>query len=227
MESKARIVRKIPEIVPYDITRIIVGELDTNCYLLSNDEKSTLLIDPGADGCKIVSKIDELLLKPVAILLTHGHYDHIGAVNFLAEKFKIPIYAHHDEIEMLANPDMNFSSMFADNISVSAEPISQNILIELGFPESKIIDLPGHTKGGIGIIDRNIFISGDTVFANGGIGRTDLPYSNVKMLVQSIEKILKLPDNLILYPGHGGRSILRQEKQAFACFCALRLSEFR
>ena len=192
------------------ITRLIVGPLETNCYILANEENDALIIDPGDDGEKIVSKLDKS--RPSAILLTHGHYDHIGAVNFLADKLKIPIYAGQNEIEMLVDPDMNFSSMFAKPISVRAKPISQSILNKLGFHRLRIIELPGHTLGSIGVVGDDFIISGDTVFAGGGIGRTDLPHSDTRKLVESVNKILELPDDLILYPGHGGRSLLRREK---------------
>ncbi len=192
------------------ITRLIVGPLETNCYILANEENDALIIDPGDEGEKIVSKLDKS--KPSAILLTHGHYDHIGAVNFLADKLEIHIYAGQNEIEMLADPDKNFSSMFAKPISVRAKSISQSILNKLGFQKLRIIELPGHTRGSIGVVGDDFLISGDTVFAGGGIGRTDLPHSDTRKLVESVNKILELPDDLILYPGHGGRSLLRREK---------------
>ncbi len=195
------------------IQRLIVGELDTNCYLLSNDNGNGLVIDPGADGQDIIAEIEDNEFTPCAILLTHGHYDHIGGVNAIVENFNIPVYAHQKEIEMLFNPQKNMSAFFQQPVSIYAEPITGDILAEFGFDKLEIIHIPGHTEGSIGIIGDGFFISGDTVFSGGGIGITDIPAGNLEQLIRSIEVIIKLPDELTLYPGHGGRSTLGREKK--------------
>ncbi len=191
--------------------RIIVGDLKTNCYIVQGDDKSAIVIDPGADGEKIEDEILSLNLSPVAVILTHGHYDHIGAANFVAEIFNIPIFAGRNEIEMLENPEKNFSAFVGEPISVIAKPLKQSQLQKLNI-HLRLLELPGHTSGSIGLLHRKFLISGDVVFAGGGVGRTDIPGGNSKELAKSIEKILKLPDALILLPGHGGRSIIGKEK---------------
>jgi len=227
------------------IIRTIVGELDTNCYFIINEENFALLIDPADEGERLIEVIEEHSLKPVAIILTHGHYDHIGAANLLADAFEIDIYAHKDDIKMLADPKLNFSEYTGNPISVTAEPLTQDMFVrarhfrneqnftamlkvdELSksnerfcemprpyFP-LELLHLPGHTPGGIGLVGDDFLISGDTVFAGGGIGRTDLPGGAPQKLAESIEKVLQLPDSLILHAGHGGRSVLGREKPAW------------
>jgi len=191
--------------------RIIVGALETNCYLLWHEPQRALVIDPGADAAIIVNKIAAPELTPIAIVLTHGHYDHIAAAREIADKYGIPILAGECEIEMLAAPEQNFSAFMGNPIAIAAKPLTQDFLAQNGF-RLKILDLPGHTPGAIGLLGDEFLVSGDAVFAGGGIGRTDLPGGDAKMLAQSIEKIIALPDELILMPGHGGRSILGREK---------------
>lgn len=194
--------------------RIIVGPLETNCFILWSNADSALIIDPGADADRIVTAITELKIIPSATVLTHGHYDHIGAAKTISERYKISIYAHPLELDMLKNPELNFSAYSDNPISVFAEPLSQQLLDEIGIP-LKLLELPGHTPGGIGLFNDEVLISGDTVFAGGGVGRTDLPGADFNTLKDSIEKIIELPDELVLMPGHGGRSILGREKQSW------------
>ncbi len=194
------------------IIRTIVGALQTNCYILTNNDNRAIIIDPGAEPETIVEAIEKESVDIAAIILTHGHYDHIEAVPGLIARFKkIPVYASEDEIDLLANPMGNFSSYTGKPLSIEAESISQDIIDNLGF-NLKLIKLPGHTPGGIGLVGADFFISGDTVFAGGGIGRTDLPGGTPQKLAESIEKVLQLPDELILHAGHGGRSIIGREK---------------
>jgi len=194
------------------IKRIIVGALQTNCYILTNVDNRSIIIDPGAEPETIIETIEKESVDTAAIILTHGHYDHIEAVPELIAHFKIPVYASDDEIDLLANPMDNFSSYIGKPLSIEAEPISQDIIInDLGF-HLKLMKLPGHTPGGIGLVGETAFFSGDTVFAAGGFGRIDLPGGDSQKLAESIEKVLKLPDELILHAGHGGRSILGREK---------------
>ncbi len=191
--------------------RVIVGELETNCYIVSEGSGSALVVDPGADASRIAAEIERHELCPKAVILTHGHYDHIGAAPELAGRYNIPIYAHEDDIPMLADPEENFSLALGNPITLCAEPISAGVLASLGF-DLDILHLPGHTPGSIGFVGGGYFICGDTVFAGGAVGRTDFPHSSPEALAHSIRKILTLPDELILCPGHGGRSLLGREK---------------
>lgn len=194
-----------------NIERIVVGQLETNCYILHNNKRETVIIDPGGDSQNIIDKINKLMLNPLSIILTHGHYDHILAVPEIKNEYGIPIYAHRAENPMLENPNLNFSSITGTPISISAENIESSTLKSMF--DADLMHLPGHSPGSIGIVVNNYFISGDTVFAGGNIGRIDIPGGSSKQLSESIELILQLPDNLILLPGHGGRSIVGHEKK--------------
>ena len=196
----------------FKIFRVIVGELDTNCYLVANPAGQCLIIDPGAEAEKIISAIWDNALIPAAIILTHGHYDHIGAVEQIAKRFGLPVYAHPAEMEVLSDPHLNYSAYAGRPVSLSAEPIEEGNLPIAGFEGVEVLHLPGHTPGSIGLVGDIFLISGDTVFGGGGVGRTDLPGGDPNALAESIEKILALDDSLVLYPGHGGRSILGREK---------------
>ena len=194
------------------VHRIIVGELETNCYLLWDRRDSALIIDPGAEGEKIEDEIISLALEPAAVILTHGHYDHIGAANFIAEAFSIPIFADEDEMEMLKNPEKNFSAFVGEPVVVNADVLNRDVLNSLNI-HLRLMKLPGHTRGSIGLLDEKFLICGDVVFAGGGIGRTDLPDANPYDLADSIEKILQLPDDIVIMPGHGGRSYIKKERE--------------
>jgi len=194
-----------------DIFRVIVGELETNCYLLAAGNRC-LVIDPGAEFERISAEIEGNGLLPVAVVLTHGHYDHIGAANQIAQTFGVKIFAHPEEIALLGDLTMNFSAFVGAPIKIDAVPLTKDFLPFDGFASVKILHLPGHTPGSIGLVGEDFFISGDTVFGGGGVGRTDLPGGDPKALAESIRKILSLEDSLVLYPGHGGRSVLRREK---------------
>ena len=193
------------------ITRLIVGPLETNCYILQNSSRDALIVDPGDEGERIVTRIGELGANPRAIILTHGHCDHIAAVPEIVEKFSIPIFAHRDEHAILSSPDKNLCVTFGIELSLRAKEIPAD-LRELGFP-LKVIHLPGHTPGSIGLLGDGFLISGDTIFAGGGVGRTDVPSGDSEKLAKSIKLLLNLDDELIVYPGHGGRFILGNEKK--------------
>ena len=115
------------------VHRIIVGELETNCYLLWDRRDSALIIDPGAEGEKIEDEIISLALEPAAVILTHGHYDHIGAANFIAEAFSIPIFADEDEMEMLKNPEKNFSAFVGEPVVINVIRYGEPLIDFGGF----------------------------------------------------------------------------------------------
>jgi len=185
------------------IERLIVGSLQTNCYLLGcKDTKKIVIIDPGSEGSKIISKIKELNLIPQFILLTHGHEDHIGAVNKLKKLYQIPIYIHKNDNEMLLHNNITTDTFLKDKD-----------IIELGNLKLEIIHLPGHTAGSIGVKCQDIVFSGDTLFKN-GIGRTDLPGGSYIDIMNSIKnKLLILPNSIIIFPGHGEKTTIEMEKK--------------
>lgn len=197
------------------IKKIVVGELMTNCYLLGcKQTKAIAIIDPGAESEKIIKEIDKANLKPKFIILTHGHGDHIGAINGLKKKYNIPVYIHENDKELLENSYLNFSAfMFGKETSIIADKkLKDNDTIVLGNFKIKVLHTPGHTPGSIVLKCNNILFSGDTLFQN-GIGRTDLPGGSYDKIINSIKtKIFSLTDDTIVYPGHGPETNVIEEK---------------
>lgn len=196
----------------------ILGEIGTNCYLLYNkDNKKAVLIDPADEADKIMEMIAAKNCTLTAILLTHGHYDHIGAAVKVSKATKAPIYAGECEKEVLENPSINLSAMMGEHaISLIADKwLTDEEVIELAGITIRCIHTPGHTKGGMSyyVEDVNILFSGDTLFA-ASIGRTDFPTGSMSELVRSIKsKLLILPENTKVFTGHGESTSIAYEKQ--------------
>ena len=193
------------------IKTFVLGVMKTNCYIVSNDENHCMIIDPGAQGKKVAKYLEENELVLDAILLTHGHFDHIGAVDYLYDKYHCPIYIHHEDIEMLTNSRLNLSYLEKPfSLSAPVTPASEHMEIS-GF---KIcwFHLPGHCPGAsmIYLEDENVIFSGDVLF-NGSIGRFDFPNSSKYDTLTSIEKIKTFNFDATLYPGHGPSSTLKSE----------------
>lgn len=200
------------------IVRIMpVGKLDTNCCIISNSiSKETLILDPGGNQEEIASLIKKKELNPVAILLTHGHFDHIMAVDFLAKEFDIPVYAGENEQQLLMDPHRNCSSFFQMECVCSAdELLADGQIVNIGGLEFQYLHTPGHTQGsGCYYFEKEgILFSGDTIFYE-SVGRTDFPTGNHSLLIRSIQnKILVLPDNVKIFPGHGEETSVGHEKE--------------
>lgn len=196
----------------------ILGEVGTNCYLLYNKEnREAVLIDPADEAESIKMMIEAKNCTLTAILLTHGHYDHIGAAIEISKATKVPIYAGECEKEVLANPDINLSAMMGQYpISLIADKwLTDGEVIVLAGITIRCIHTPGHTKGGMSyyIEDANILFSGDTLFA-ASVGRTDFPTGSMSELVRSIKsKLLILPENTKVFTGHGESTSIAYEKQ--------------
>lgn len=195
----------------------VVGAVQTNCYFLYNPETSEcLIIDPGDEADKIINYMQSKELKPVAILLTHGHFDHIGAVDELRDKYNISVYAAKEERETLENEDINRSSFFMGRgLSIAADKwLSDGDEITLLGQNVRCILTPGHTVGGMCFYfpKEMILFSGDTLFQE-SVGRTDFPGGSMKKLIESIrEKIFVLPDEVRVFPGHGPLTSVGDEK---------------
>ena len=188
------------------IRSVLVSECYTNCYLCMNTEtKEGFIVDPGDDELKISANVSHIEMKPVAILLTHGHFDHIGAVEKLKKRYDIPVYASEVEDRLLLDNRANLSSMFGEPTMICADKFlrdGENVNIA-GF-DIKFILTPGHTPGSgcYYIADENVLFSGDTLF-HASRGRTDFPGGSEAAIINSIkEKLLKLPGNTDVYPGH-------------------------
>ncbi len=195
---------------------LVLGMIQTNCYIISNGEtKEAIVIDPADDAEKIEQylKANDLVCK--AILLTHGHFDHILAVEALAKVTNVKIYAHEAEEQLLKDPELNSSSHIRRECSLTSDIWlkDQEILQLAGF-QIKVIHTPGHTAGGVCYYfpGHGILISGDTLFCE-SIGRSDLPTGNGSQLVEAIlSKLMILEDTVKVYPGHGEATTIGYER---------------
>ncbi len=190
---------------------IVVGELNTNCYVLGNNKsKQAVVIDPGADAGSIKAVLERNALKLNSIILTHGHYDHIGAL----DDFDVPVYIHANDLEFMKNSDMNLSANFGLDKKFDAKflVVKDGQTVVVGDMHITVLHTPGHTPGGICLKVGAMLFSGDTLFCR-GIGRTDLPGGSFEQIKRSIkEKIFSLNDDIIVFPGHGPATTVKEEK---------------
>ncbi len=195
----------------------IICEIGENCYLYENDQKDCLIIDPGSHGQLIIQAIEEKGLNPLAILITHGHFDHIGALDEVRDHFNIQCYVHKFDQEFLVNPVLNGSAKYIRSGIVVKEAdhiIDNECTLEIGDFVLQVIHTPGHSPGGVCYYDPKaaIVFAGDTLFQQ-SIGRTDLVGGSYEELINSIKaKLLKLPDATIALPGHGEETTIGQER---------------
>lgn len=199
-----------------EVLRYIVGPVCTNCYLLVNHKTGELLVvDPGDQAQLIEKQIEKTGAKPVAILLTHGHFDHAGAAEALADKYQIPIYAHEAERETLEDPGLNLCGMIGEHKVYHADIFvkDEEVLNLAGF-SIRVFFTPGHTIGGCCyyIADEKILFSGDTLFQE-SVGRTDFPRGSASDLIRAIrEKLMPLPDDVTVYTGHDESTLIGYER---------------
>ena len=202
----------------FRIQTYVLGEVSTNCYLIYHDGlRQAVVVDPADNGAYVLNKCRELNVKPVAVLLTHGHFDHILAVKDICRAFPCKVYAGREEDRLLKDPSLNLSgSMGSEQTSLEAD-----VLVKEGDELSligctwKVLETPGHTAGSVCyyVESEQVLLSGDTLFA-GSLGRTDLPTGDMRDIVCSIrEKLLSLPADTMVYPGHGETTTIGHEQR--------------
>lgn len=199
------------------VESMVLGMVQTNCYLLSDRESGAcIIVDPADSPQKIISRIQAEHYEPVAILLTHGHYDHILAVEALRKEYSVQVYAARAEEALLGDPGANLSLYIGgESYSTKADVyLSDQEEFTLAGHKIKAILTPGHTSGSMCYYfqDSGFLISGDMVFCE-SVGRTDFPTGNSAEIISSLkEKIFALPDGTIIYPGHGPSTDVAHEK---------------
>ncbi|MDP3798971.1 MAG: MBL fold metallo-hydrolase [Polaromonas sp.] len=195
------------------VTTFVNGKWRQNCYLISNTQREALIIDPGSDPEGISELITELGVRPVAILNTHAHYDHVGAISVLLQKYEIPFFLHGDDAKLLKQANL-YKILFETKNSISIPPFGEDFdkgpedLNVAGF-SVRVIHTPGHTAGGVCLLIGGNLFSGDTLML-GGPGRTDLPGGDKVKLKDSLQKLRELPEDYLVYAGHG-RPFMLQE----------------
>ncbi|NLB41650.1 MAG: MBL fold metallo-hydrolase [Clostridiales bacterium] len=195
---------------------MMVGEMGVNCYIPYCEETmKAVVIDPGDNGDKILRLTEKNNVQITMILLTHGHFDHIGSVKEIKERTGALVAIHSEDADMLTNPSKNLSS-FVGHESIQSPAdilIEDGRELQIGTMKLTAIHTPGHTPGGICYLSDEILFTGDTLF-EGSVGRTDLPGGSQHVLMQSInEKLMVLADELKIYPGHGRVSTLGKERE--------------
>lgn len=200
-----------------NVRTIVVGKLMTNCYVVINEHEA-VIIDPGGNAEKISGFLDENRIKPVAIMLTHSHFDHVLAVSELVQKYNIPLVASDKERRLLENKEKVAARPYM-SVPICLTP---DILLADGekyapFTDGtyfNVLHTPGHTEGGASYYSEtlNAVFTGDTLFYM-SIGRSDFPTGDHEQLIFSIkEKLLPLGDGVVIYPGHGSSSLIGEER---------------
>ncbi len=193
---------------------ITVGPLDTNCYLLVEEEKwEAVVIDPG-EGEVILDLIHRHHFNLKYIINTHGHIDHTMGNDFLREHTGAPVLIHPQDIPVLTDSEKNLSGWLGITFSSSADKLlSEDNLVVLGKITLRVIHTPGHSPGSVCLLSGEMLFTGDTLL-DGSVGRTDIPGGDAEQLISSIKnKLLLLPDNTVIYPGHGTVSTIGKERR--------------
>lgn len=195
----------------------VLGMMQTNCYFLENTRVGQLLIvDPAGEPEQMEQQILAMGAVPAAILLTHGHFDHMLAADTMKVKYGIPIYAHREEKEVLENPDYNLSSYFEEAKTVTADCwLEDGEELSLAGFSIRILHTPGHTKGSVCYYfpEEAVLLSGDTMFAQ-SVGRTDFPTSSTVKMRESIKRLIQeLPEDTQVFPGHMESTTIGYEKR--------------
>ena len=199
---------------PLSLERIPVGAIGTICYLVSNAAGETVLIDPGAEPDKILKRLQDKERTPVAILLTHGHYDHIEAIANIKEHYDIPVMgSREDEFLLEGSRQSVFVGRLVAPVLLDRVLLDGDVF-ELLDEHWRVIATPGHTPGSVTFIVGDWAFTGDTLFAHGSVGRTDLWGGSAVAIKASITQklFMTLPDSMIVYPGHGDSSTIGKEK---------------
>jgi len=195
------------------IERFVVGPMAVNAYVVADEAtRSACVIDPGGGSRQIKDFLRKRSLVLTCIVNTHGHGDHIAE----NARFNAPIYIHRLDAPFLIDAEKNLSKFFM--FAITSPPASRMLedaqTLEIGDLSCKVLHIPGHTPGGISLVCGGAVFAGDTLFA-GGIGRTDFPYGDEAQLISSIrEKLLSLPDETVVYPGHGDITTIGKEKRS-------------
>ena len=195
---------------------VVVGALETNCYLVyCETTRECVVVDPGAEHELIFLAVAEDELKPVLLVNTHGHLDHIGANRDVVEHFGTPLAIHSADAPMLGKVQQLELSLF---LGAKDSPAADRMLrdgdaVRIGTGTLRVLHTPGHSPGSISLLADGFLLSGDTLFME-GVGRTDLPGGSRMQLVKSIrEKLMTLPDDLLVLPGHGPHTTIGHERE--------------
>lgn len=192
-------------------------ELAANTYLLVDENKDCVIIDPSQSDSSLLNYLKDNDFHPLAILLTHGHYDHIRGVDVLVDYYHIPVYISKKDIELLKNPTLNCSDRFSRKNIIMNSPVigvDENDMLKILSEDILVIATPYHTEGSICFYlkDSGLLFSGDSLFKE-SVGRSDFPTSNPLLMDASLSKLMKLPKETKVYPGHNEETTIEHEQK--------------
>ncbi len=187
---------------------VVVGELKTNCYIISSDRGRAFIVDPGDDAGKIRRCLKDNGLEASFIVNTHGHIDHIKADVALG----LPVYIHEEDREMVSDPAKNITTIFFGPFDavVPARLLRDGDSVTLDELTFHVIHTPGHTAGSVCLFGHGVLFSGDTLFRD-GIGRTDYPGASSRKIEESLARLSRLAVETVVYPGHGPQTTIGRE----------------
>ena len=195
---------------------LVVGRLQTNCYIIQSDS-TALVIDPGDEPGRILRFLSDIAVKPSRIIATHTHFDHVLGVEAIRNELKIPFLIHRDDLSMLESMQSRVRQFMGFRVPPPPKVdqfLTDGESIALGQDTVKVIHTPGHSPGSISLAGRGYVLTGDALF-NQSIGRTDLPGGDLGTLIRSItDRLFRLDDDTIVYPGHGPETSIGDEKLA-------------
>lgn len=200
------------------IESIVVGPLGVNCFILGDRQSNEgMIVDPGADCDKILAAVSRFGLTVKYIVNTHGHFDHVGCNRPVQEKTGAELLIHEKDVPLLSQASRS-AQMYGLSVEDSPAPsrfLTDGMRLELGKRSIEILHTPGHTQGGCCLLlaGQGVVITGDTLFAD-SVGRTDLPGGSHEQLIASIKaKLMPLPDETVVWPGHGPSSTIGRERR--------------
>ena len=187
------------------VSGLTVGAFQENCYRVADETAGvSVLIDPGAEADRLISVIERSGTEPTAIWLTHAHLDHVGAIAGLERRWRLPIYLHplDEPLYSMASRQAALYGLPFEQPPAADRTLGDGDVLEVGRFRFSVMHAPGHAPGHVVIHGHGLAFVGDCLFA-GSIGRTDLPLSNPRDLAESLDRIVRLPEDTVIYPGHG------------------------
>lgn len=190
----------------YNVLQFVNGAFKQNCYILSDTEGSAIIVDPGSDAPEIIERLNNHHLTPIAIINTHGHFDHIGAIADLITEYSIPFYIHEADASLVKSANI-YRLLFKTKSPIVIPEIDKLISsktshLSIGNFDFEIVQTPGHTPGGVCFKIANCLFTGDTLLPKGP-GTTHLPGGDSQQLIRSIEILRQIDSSVLVYPGHG------------------------